>query len=201
MRDRARFGRLAGLLAAGMFGLGAGPALAHCDGLDGPVVTAARQAIKTGEVERVLIWVQPQDAPEIKAAFQQTLAVRRLNPQAQDLADRYFFETLVRIHRTGENAPYTGLKPAGRDLGPAIPAADKALESGSDAALTELLTSELREGLHKHFEAAAAKRNFRPDDLEAGRESVEAYVAYVHYVERLYEAAHAESAGHYEEHD
>ena len=140
MRDRAGFERFAGLVAAGVLSLGAGPALAHCDGLDGPVVTAARQAIKTGEVERVLIWVRPQDAAEIKAAFQQTLAVRRLNPQAQDLADRYFFETLVRVHRTGENAPYTGLKPAGRDLGPAIPAADKALESGSDAALVELLT-------------------------------------------------------------
>jgi len=201
MRDRAGFERFAGLVAAGVLSLGAGPALAHCDGLDGPVVTAARQAIKTGEVERVLIWVRPQDAAEIKAAFQQTLAVRRLNPQAQDLADRYFFETLVRVHRTGESAPYTGLKPAGRDLGPAIPAADKALESGSDAALVELLTGEVREGLHKHFEAAAGKRNFRPDDLEAGRESVEAYVAYIHYVERLYEAAHAESAGHYEERD
>jgi Family of unknown function (DUF6448) len=92
-------------------------------------------------INHVLIWVRPQDADEIKRVFQETLAVRKLSPQAQSLADQHFFETLVRIHRTGENAPYTGLKPAGRDLGPAIPAADKTIETGSDKALIELLTN------------------------------------------------------------
>ena len=96
-------------------------ASAHCDGFDGPVVKAAQKALQTADVNQVLIWVQPQDEDEIKTAFEETLAVRQLNPQAQAFADRYFFETLVRIHRAGENAPYTGLKPAGRDLGPAIP--------------------------------------------------------------------------------
>jgi hypothetical protein len=43
----------------------------------------------------------------------------------------YFFETRVCVHREGEGAAYTGLKPAGLDLGPDIPAADKALESGN----------------------------------------------------------------------
>lgn len=190
-----------GCFLAGALVLSAAPAWAHCDGLDGPVVGAAREALKTGDVNRVLIWVRPQDAAEITATFQQALAVRRLSPQAQDLADRHFFETLVRVHRAGENAPYTGLKPAGRDLGPAIPAADRALETGSDAAVVELLTGDVRAGLHKHFEAVVAKRAFRPDDVAAGREYVEAYVAYIHFVERLYEAAHAASGGHYEEHE
>ncbi|MES2340298.1 MAG: DUF6448 family protein [Pseudomonadota bacterium] len=190
-----------GLLSAGVLAFGAAPALAHCDGLDGPVVEAARQALKTEDVSRVLIWVRPQDADEIRATFKQALTVRRLGPEAQALADRNFFETLVRVHRVGENAPYTGLKPAGRDLGPAIPAADKALESGSEGALTQLLTSEVRAELNKQFENVMAKRNFRPDDLAAGREYVEAYVAYVHFVERLYEATHAASGGHYEEHE
>src|SRR5512139_3206249 len=95
-------------------------AFGHCDGLDGPVVTAAKAALETGKVEPVLIWVQNRDEDEIKKAFQKTLAVRKLNPEARELADYYFFETLVRIHRAGEGAPYTGLKPAGRDLGPAI---------------------------------------------------------------------------------
>lgn len=185
---------------AGLLALGAALAYAHCDGLDGPVVEAARQALRTEDVNRALIWVQPKDADELTAAFKETLAVRRLNPQAQALADHSFFETLVRLHRAGENAPYTGLKPAGRDLGPAIPAADKALASGSEEALAELLVEDVRSELHRQFETARAKRNFRPDDVAAGREYVEAYVAYVHFVERLYEAAHAASGGHYEEH-
>src|ERR1051326_7561606 len=105
-------------------------AIAHCDGLDGPVVKAAQKALESGNVNPVLIWVLKKDEGEIKKAFQKTLAVRKLNPQAKELADMYFFETLVRIHRAGEGEPYTGLKPAGRDLEPAIPAADKAIESG-----------------------------------------------------------------------
>lgn len=188
-----------GLLFAAVLGFAASPALAHCDGLDGPVVGAARQAIATGDVNRVLIWVQPKDVGEITTIFNETLAVRRLSPQARDLADRHFFETLVRLHRAGENAPYTGLKPAGRDLGPAIPAADKALETGSEDALAQLLAGEVRAQLHGRFQDVMAKRNFRPDDVKAGREYVEAYVAYMHFAERLYEAAQQPSAGHYEE--
>lgn len=198
-RSIARVTLVAALFVLAMGFLAGSPAFAHCDGLDGPVVGAARTALQTSNINHVLIWVRPQDAEEIKRAFQETLTVRQLSPQAQSLADQYFFETLVRIHRTGENAPYTGLKPAGRDLGPAIPAADKAIETGSDKALIELLTNRVQEGLRKHFKGAVDKKKFAPDDLTAGREYVDAYVTYIHYVERLYEAAEKPVGGHYHE--
>ena len=102
-------------------------AYAHCDGMDGPVVKAAQRALASADVNPVLIWVQSKDEGEVRDAFAKTIAVRKLNPDAQELADLYFFETVVRIHRAGEGEPYTGLKRAGRDLGPAMPAADKAL--------------------------------------------------------------------------
>jgi Family of unknown function (DUF6448) len=41
--------------------------------------------------------------------FQRILLLRRLGHEAKELAARFFFETLVRIHRAGEGAPYTGL--------------------------------------------------------------------------------------------
>jgi hypothetical protein len=175
------------------------PALAHCDGLDGPVVSAARLALQTGDVNRVLIWVRPEDIGEIRHAFSEALATRKLGPQARELADRYFFETLVRIHRAGEGAPYTGLKPAGRDLGPAIPAADKAVETGSVDEVARLLTEALRQGLHTRFHDLMAKKSFRTDDVAAGREFIDSYVAFIHYVEKLYEAATQPIAGHYHE--
>lgn len=164
-------------------------ALAHCDGLDGPVVTAARKALDTGNVNLVLIWAQKENESEIKAAFQKTLEVRKLNPQARDLADMYFFDTLVRIHRAGEGAAYTGLKPAGRDLGPAIPAGDKALETGSSDALLKLLTDTVRKQLGASFQKAVTAGKYSKDDVEAGRHYVRAYVEYIHYVEQVYDAA------------
>ena len=189
---------IAAIVAAGLL-LGAQGVRAHCDGLDGPVVGAAQRALQTGNVNLVLIWVRPQDADEIKRAFQDTLTIRKLSPEAQAFADRSFFETLVRIHRSGENAPYTGLKPAGRDLGPAIPAADKALETGAERNLIQLVTEKVQEGLLKHFKEANEKKKFAPDDVAAGHAFVEAYVKYIHYVERLYEAAEKPVVGHYEE--
>jgi hypothetical protein len=173
--------------------------VAHCDGLDGPVVTAARKALTTGDVNRVLIWVKKQDEAVITEAFQQTLAVRTLSSAAKKLADRYFFETLVRVHRTGEGAPYTGLKPAGRDLGPAIPAADKALEDGTAESLLELLTVAMHDGVRERFEHVMAKKPSDPDDVAAGQAYVQAYVAFIHYVERLYEAATYPAHGHFPE--
>ena len=178
---------------------GAGTAFAHCDGLDGPVVTAARKALQTNNVNLVLIWVQPADEAELKNVFQQTLAVRKLNAESRALADRNLFETVVRLHRSGEDAPYTGLKPAGRDLGPAIPAADRALESGDTKALETLLVNQLREGLHSAFANAQSKRGYEPNDVAAGREYVKAYVEYVHFVERVHEASVHPAPGHYAE--
>lgn len=172
---------------------------AHCDGMDGPVVTTAKKALETGNVNLALIWVQKKDEGEIRKVFQKTLAVRKLNLEAKELADMYFFETLVRIHRAGEGAPYTGLKPAGRDLGPAIPAGDKAIVDGKLEPLLKLLTDATHEGLHKLFKDVMAKKNFKKDDVEAGRKYIEAYVIFIHYVERLYEAAKKADHGHFPE--
>jgi len=174
-------------------------ASAHCDGMDGPVVKAAQKALATGNVNLILIWVQQRDEAEIRKAFQETLAVRKLSPEAKKLADLYFFETLVRVHRAGEGAPYTGLKPAGRDLGPAIPAADKAIEEGAAALLLRLLTDTLQDGIQERFKHVIGAKNFKPDDLAAGREYVRAYVEFIHYVERIHEAAKAPAQGHYHE--
>jgi hypothetical protein len=172
---------------------------AHCDGLDGPVVKSARAALEARNVALVAIWVQPQDEPEIRRAFEQTLVVRSLSPQAKELADRFFFETVVRVHRAGEGAPFTGLKPAGRDLGPAIPAADKALEERSLEPLVTLLTDTMRDRLRQHFNEAVTARTYDVDDVVAGREYVRAYVAFIHYVERLYESSTAATHGHFDE--
>src|SRR5450759_2319975 len=174
-------------------------AIVHCDGMDGPVVKASQRALAKGDVNLVLIWVQANDEAEIRKVFAKTMAVRKLNAEARELADLYFFETLVRIHRAGEGAPYTGLKPAGRDLGPAIPAADRAVESGGTAALETLLVKEMRTGVGEAFGRVQAKRKYDANDVAAGREYVKAYVEYIHFVERLHEATTRPAAGHYAE--
>ncbi len=172
---------------------------AHCDGMDGPVVKAAKKALETGNVNLILIWIQKKDEADIKKAFEKTLAVRKLSPEAKELADMYFFETVVRTHRAGEGAPYTGIKPAGRDLGPAIPAADKALENGDIGPVVKLLTDMEKEGIQENFKEVMSKKNFKKDDVAAGMKYVRAYVGYIHYVERLYEAAKKPAHGHFKE--
>jgi hypothetical protein len=161
---------------------------AHCDTLDGPVVTEARVALDKGDVTAVLKWVQKKDEGEIKKAFENTIAVRKLNPQAKDLADMYFFETLVRIHRAAEGAGYTGLKPAG-SVEPPIAAADKAIDSGSLDDLAKEISTIVTSGMRQRFERVMATKKRMDDSVQAGREYVEAYVEFVHYVERLHNDA------------
>jgi len=173
--------------------------LAHCDGLDGPVVKAAQRALDTRNPAFALIWVQAKDEPEIRTAFETTLAVRVLSPEAKELADRFFFETLVRVHRAGEGAPFTGLKPAGRNLGPAIPAADEAVRVGSVDSVNRLLTGVIQERLREQFAEVIATKTFKADDIAAGRAYIKAYVEFMHFVERLYDATIKASHGHFEE--
>ena len=176
-------------------------AFAHCDTLDGPVVAAARAALETADPDPVLIWVQPEHEPEVRSAFERTLRVRTLDAPARELADMYFFETVVRLHREGEGAPYTGLKPAGAEFGPAIAAADRALETASPEDLITLLTDSVSTGLYDHFEDALSKKEFDPGDVAAGRRYVASYVQFVHYVERIHEAATSPALHHFPEHE
>jgi hypothetical protein len=173
--------------------------IGHCDTLDGPLATLAKKALEEKNVNLVLPWVRAEEDEEIRHAFDHAQAVRGLGPKARALADRHFLETLVRIHRAGEGAAFTGLKPAGLDLGPAVPAADHALEEGSAEKVVGLLVDAVRAGVHAHFRAASEKRAFDPNDVAAGRKYVEAYVPYVHYVERLWEAATSPVHGHHAE--
>lgn len=199
MKSDGFLATLVGMLVIGAAAVIPAAARAHCDTMDGPVVKAARQALEKEDVNRVLIWVKSADEPAIREAFKRTLVVRKLGPEAKDLADRWFFETLVRLHRTGEGAPYTGLKPAGQDLGPAIPAADKALESGNLAPLTGLLTEAARTRLNECFKEALSAKKYAPGDVAAGRRYVESYVAFIHRAEAIWQAATLSPEGHYEE--
>lgn len=166
-----------------------GIALSHCDTLDGPVIMDAKKALDTENVNLVLIWVQKKDEAEIRKAFEETLSMRKINPQAKGFADRYFFETLVRIHRAGEGAAYTGLQPAGQDLDPAIAAADKAVTSGSIESAKQLLVHTVEEGLMQRFDEVKAKQNYDKNDVAAGREYVAAYVRFIHYLEGVHAIA------------
>lgn len=167
---------------------------AHCDTLDGPVVVTARQALEKGDITPVLKWVKKEDEKEIQKLFSKTLIVRKQGKEAKELADMYFFESLVRIHRAGEGAPFTGLKPAGA-VEPSVAAADRALETGSVDKLVKLVTDAVEKGISERFEHTKEAKMHADESIEAGRKFVEAYVEYTHYVERLHMDAE-KPAGH-----
>lgn len=168
-------------------------AVSHCDTLDGPVVVTARQALEKGDITPVLKWVKKEDEKEIRAQFDKTLVVRKQGKEAKELADMYFFESLVRIHRAGEGAPYTGLKAAGT-VEPSVAAADKALESGSADNLVKLVTEAAEKGIRERFAYAAETKKHADHGVEYGRKFVAAYVEFTHYVERLHMDAERASA-------
>lgn len=188
MKTRVQIAITAVLLGAGL--MVPDQVQAHCDTMDGPVVISAKTALDKKDIAPVLKWVKEDGEAEVKAAFQKTLAVRTKGTEARELADQFFFETVVRIHRQGEDAPYTGLKPAGAHADPAIEKADQALRSGDINPALNLITSEATEGIRKRFAHVREKQKHAEESVDAGREYVEAYVDYIHYLEGLFEAAH-----------
>jgi hypothetical protein len=164
-----------------------GAAVAHCDTLRGPVVAAARAALAASDASPVLHWVRAEDEEAVRSALRHVLAVRGLGPEAAELADRYFFETVVRLHRQGEGAPFTGLKDA--DPEEVVAAVDRALATGERAKLERLLVDAVRVHLDRNLAPALAGRSFRPGDVAAGREFVAAYVRLTHWAEGVLSAA------------
>jgi hypothetical protein len=184
------------LVASGLLLLQPQAVLAHCDTLKGPVVTAARAALQAGDPALVLHWVRGADEDAVRSVFRHVFAVRRLGPEARELADRYFFETVVRLHREEEGAPYVGLSDADPDEG--VVAVDRAVATGDKAKLEQLLVESVRANLERHFTPAMAAKGFTPGDVRAGRAYVAAYVPLMHWVEGVLAAA--EGAGAPERH-
>jgi hypothetical protein len=188
------------ILAGGLF-LAPVTAEAHCDAEDGPVARAAIKALETKNVNLILAYAPMEAEAALTAAFDQALVVRGMGPDAKALADRYFMETAVRLHRAGEHAPYTGLQPAGTDFGPAIPAAEKALESGTLEPLLQFISQETVRGIAARFEhakttAAATKEPTARAGVQAARERVSAELEFIGYIERIYLAT--KGGGHVE---
>ena len=159
------------------------PASAHCDTEDGPAVTDGRRALATGNVNHALKWVSADDEVEVREAFARARTVHALGADAKDLAERYFLDILVRIHRAGEGAGFDGIKPTGTQLPPQVVAADAALDSGSIEPLRGLIPGDRWAELERRFHDAVAKRGYDVDDLSAARDYIAAYVSFFKYAE------------------
>jgi hypothetical protein len=158
-------------------------ASAHCDTEDGPAVTDGRTALKTGNINHALKWIPAESEAELRPIFDKAVKVRALGGDAAEVADRYFLENLVRIHRAGEGAPYDGIKPTGAALDPKVVAADKAMESGDPKALLALIPADKHSELRRRFDKARALKQFDVNDVAAGRAYIAAYVSFYKHAE------------------
>jgi len=170
--------------------------LAHCDTMNGPVIPEAKAALEKGDVTPILKWVKKDNETEIKAAFTKAVAVRAKGPEAKELADQYFLETLVRLHRAGEGAPYTGIKD--EPVEPIVAMADKALADGSAETMVKKMSGHMAKAIQEKFDKALAARANKDKSVEAGREYVEAYVTYMHYVEGIHTAIMSAPSHHHD---
>ena len=156
------------------------PARGHCDALDGPVVRDAKAALGRKCHARSQMGSGRRREGD-SSRFREDAEGPRSGMTVADLADHHFFETLVRIHRSGEGVAYTGLKPAGT-VDPGIAAADKAGQGfGGSAGGGDWRA--VRAGLREHFAKVVVARRHADESVEAERAYVTAYVEYIHYVE------------------
>jgi hypothetical protein len=157
--------------------------------MDGPVVKAARRALETGNVNLILPWVQRESEEELKQAFERSLGARKgaASIESSELTDLWFFETAVRLHRKGEGAPYTGIKPAGTLESPAVPMADEAIATGNPDKVIDFLAGAVKEELRKRFERAVSKKDFDENDVDAAREYVQTMLGFVLFAGHLHE--------------
>ncbi len=181
---------------------GAGAARAHCDTVDGPVAKAVERALTSGNVYPVLAYAPASAEAEIRSSFDAARKVRGLNNDARALADRTFMETVIRLHRAGEGAPYTGLKPAGEDFGPVIKAAEQAIESGDLSKLKAVIAEEVEHALAERFAHLNELKKVSTDPKTAAevphaRERISAELGFITFAETIRQAAMGKGAEHH----
>ena len=172
------------------FALGATRVMAHCDAKNGPVAMDARKALSDVNFETVAIWVGQEQHKELHAAFDQAIDVYQMGDKAKELAEQYFMETAVRLHREAEGMTYTGLKPA-QPLPKDIAKAERALDTGNLEPVTDMLTAEMKQKMQHLLKKARMAKQNKDKSLVAGRKWADAYVKYVIYVHGLYKTIQA----------
>ncbi|MFX1281833.1 MAG: DUF6448 family protein [Promethearchaeota archaeon] len=160
----------------------------HCDTLDGPVVLAAKEALDKQNVNLILPWVYRKGEQEVKDAFEKALKVyNEGNEDAKKLAEYWFFETVVRIHREGEGEAYTGLKPAGLDPGPIIPRVDKSVEVEDISEVIKFIQDAVAEEISEHFKHVMQTNDYDINDVSSARKYVNAYLHLTLFSHHLYQ--------------
>ncbi|WP_430972934.1 DUF6448 family protein [Sunxiuqinia rutila] len=162
------------------------PASAHCDSYDGPTIKDATKSLETNNVNLVLKWITPEQEKEIIPLFNKTYALKAGDKEVYAIVEKHFFETLVRLHRETEGAPYTGLKPAGTTK-PIIQLSDQAIVSKDIEDLLGKLNNHIGKVIKEKYEKVAALEKVKNDSPEKGREFVEAYVDYTHTIEAIHD--------------
>ena len=175
------------------------PLSAHCDSYDGPLIKEALKAIETNQVTPVLKWVEPKYEEEITNLFNKTISTKNGDREIYEIVKKHFLETLVRFHREGEGAPFTGLKPAG-SASKIILLADEAIIRNDIGSLINMLNQHLSDAVAEKYNHVAEKAKNKDNSTAEGREYVSAYVEYTHYLEALHNSMNGEAlhAGHAE---
>lgn len=161
-------------------------ASAHCDSYDGPVILDAEKALENNDVNLVLKWVQPQQEKEIVDLFTKTYERKLNDPEIYPVLKKYFFETLVRLHRETEGAPYTGLKPAGLTK-KIVQLGDNSIKTSEIDNLLEKLEKHMDQVLQEKFSVVSSLYKTKNTSLENGRAYVHAYVDYIHTLEAIHD--------------
>ncbi|MBN1650334.1 MAG: hypothetical protein JW857_03330 [Bacteroidales bacterium] len=182
-----------------IFFLSANLSFAHCDSYDGPVIKDAVKALETNNVNIILKWVEQEDEGEITNLFNKTYKLRNGDKEIYQIVEKYFFETLVRIHRAGEGAPYTGLKPAG-NTSQIVKMADHAIETGDIDDLTSKFTAHIEKVVKEKYNKLMELSKVQSESLEKGRAYVAAYVDYTHTLEAIHAPLEHAAAAHAEHH-
>lgn len=168
-----------------MFLFAAAPASAHCDSYDGPVIKDAYKALETNNVKLVFKWIKADQESEIRDLFNKTYSLRKGDKEIYAIVEKHFFETLVRLHRATENAPYTGLKSAGT-TSPFVMMSDDALKTGDINGLLDKLTNHIKVVAREKFQKVAELDKVKDTSVEKGREYVKSYVDYIHTLDAIH---------------
>lgn len=161
-------------------------AFAHCDSYDGPVIKDATKALETNNVNLVLKWITDEQEKEITPLFNKTFNLKSGDKDIYEIVEKHFFETLVRLHRETEGAPYTGLKPA-ESTKQIIQMTDIALHEEDIEGFIIKLDNHLNKVVQEKYQKVAELDKVKNNSVSEGRAFVAAYVDYTHTIAAIHD--------------
>jgi hypothetical protein len=152
---------------------------------DGPVISAAKRALETGNAHYILIWIPEESENTVKNLLEKAYCERYTQKNAYNHIVDWYFETINHLHSVHYGPYNLTISTKAPEEKTIIFLVERTCESGNFEEITTVIQDTPSGEMRQRFNDVMKKRNYGVENIAAGRVYVSAFTDFIAFVNNL----------------